>query len=70
MPDLDLAMLDNVSMPTLVVCGDEDRDNGSAEALADLLPNAEYAEVPGTHMGSVTKSDLGRAMADWLERTA
>ena len=70
MPDLDLAMLDNVSMPTLVVCGDEDRDNGSAEALAELLPNAEYAEVPGTHMGSVTKPDLGRAMADWLDRTA
>ena len=30
--------MDNVSMPTLVVCGDEDRDNGSAEALAELLP--------------------------------
>ena len=69
MPDLDLAMLDNVTMPTLVVCGDEDRDNGSAEALAELLPNAEYAEVPGTHMGSVTKPDLGIAMADWLDRT-
>ena len=66
MPDLDLAMLSNVTMPTLVVCGDEDRDNGSAEELAALLPNATYAEVPGTHMGSVTKPDLGQAMADWL----
>ena len=34
--------------------------------LADLLPNAEFVEVPGTHMGSVTKPDLGRAMAEWL----
>ena len=66
MPDLDLAMLSRVTMPTLVVCGDEDRDNGSAEELAALLPNATYAEVPGTHMGSVTKPDLGQAMADWL----
>lgn len=66
MPDLDLAQLANVAMPTLVVCGDEDRDNGSAEELADLLPDATYAEVPGTHMGSVTKPDLGRAIADWL----
>ncbi|QZD89776.1 alpha/beta hydrolase [Qipengyuania aurantiaca] len=66
MPDLDLALLSNVTMPTLVVCGDEDRDNGSAEELATLLPNATYAEVPGTHMGSVTKPDLGQAMADWL----
>ena len=30
MPDLDLALLDNITMPTLVVCGVEDRDNGSA----------------------------------------
>lgn len=66
MPDLDLALLDNVTMPTLVVCGDEDRDNGSAEELAERLPNADFVEVPGTHMGSVTKPDLGRAMADWL----
>lgn len=66
MPDLDLAMLANVTMPTLVVCGDEDRDNGSAEELAALLPDATYVEVPGTHMGSVTKPDLGEAMARWL----
>ena len=70
MPDLDLAMLANVIMPTLVVCGDEDRDNGSAEELAALLPNADFVEVPGTHMGSVTKPDLGQAMADWLGEPA
>ena len=66
MPDLDLALIDRITMPTLVVCGDEDRDNGSAGELASLLPNADFVEVPGTHMGSVTKPDLGRAMADWL----
>lgn len=70
MPDLDLAKLANVTMPTLVVCGDEDRDNGSAEELAKLLPDATYVEVPGTHMGSVTKPDLGHAMADWLGNPA
>lgn len=70
MPDLDLALLANVTMPTLVVCGDEDRDNGSAEELAALLPNAKFVEVPGTHMGSVTKPDLGRAMAEWLGQAA
>lgn len=66
MPDLDLALLDNIAMPTLVVCGDEDRDNGSAEELADMLPDATFVEVPGTHMSSVTKLDLGQAIADWL----
>lgn len=66
MPDLDLALLDRVTMPALVVCGEEDRDNGSAEELAKLLPNATFVEVPGTHMSSVTKPDLGLAIAEWL----
>lgn len=70
LPDLDLAQLANVTMPTLVVCGDEDRDNGSAIELAELLPDATYVEVPGTHMSSVTKPELGAAIARWLEQTA
>lgn len=68
MEDLPRGALANITCPTLVVCGDEDRDNGSAQELADLLPDAEYVEVPGTHMSSVTKPDLGRAMAQWLGR--
>ena len=64
--DLPLELLAKVTIPTLVVCGDEDHDNGSAADLAERLPNASYVEVPGTHMGSVTQPELGRAMADWL----
>ena len=64
--DLDTELLDRVTMPTLVVCGDEDQDNGSAPDLAAQLPDATYVEIPGTHMGSVTKPALGQAMADWL----
>ena len=64
--DFPLELLDRVTMPALVVCGDEDDDNGSASDLAARLPNARYVEVPGTHMGSVTRPELGRAIADWL----
>jgi pimeloyl-ACP methyl ester carboxylesterase len=66
MPDMDEASLGRVTMPTLVICGDEDRDNGSAEDLAQLLPAADFVETPGTHMSSVTKPELGEAMARWL----
>lgn len=66
MEDLPLSDLAKITCPTLVVCGDEDRDNGSAQEMAEMLPDATYAEVPGTHMSSVTKPDLGRAMAEWL----
>ena len=54
------------TMPTLVVCGSEDDDNGSAEELAEALPNAIFEEVPGTHMSSVTKPEFGEAIAEFL----
>jgi pimeloyl-ACP methyl ester carboxylesterase len=60
------AELDKLTMPTLVVCGAEDQDNGSAPELARRLAHARYAEVPGGHMSSVTKPELGLAIADFL----
>lgn len=53
-------------MPTLVVCGSEDQDNGSAAELADALPDGRLVEVPGTHMSSVTREELGEAVARFL----
>lgn len=55
-----------ITMPTLVVCGAEDRDNGSAPALAEALPHATYVEVPGTHMSSVTQRQFGEAIVRFL----
>jgi pimeloyl-ACP methyl ester carboxylesterase len=54
------------TMPTLVVCGEQDDDNGSAEELAAMLPDATFREVPGTHMSSVTRPELGEAIAEFL----
>ena len=54
------------TMPTLVVCGSEDDDNGSAAELAAAMPNAVFREVPGTHMSSVTKPELGQVIVDFL----
>jgi pimeloyl-ACP methyl ester carboxylesterase len=58
--------LEAFTMPTLVVCGSEDDDNGSAEELAGVMPNAEFREVPGTHMSSITKAEFGDAIAEFL----
>ena len=58
--------LSGVTMPTLVVCGEKDRDNGSPEALVEALPDARFEEVPGTHMSSVTEPELGEAIARFL----
>ena len=58
--------LSSITMPTLVVCGADDRDNGSAPALAEALPDGTYAEIPGNHMSSVTQPEMGEAIVRFL----
>jgi pimeloyl-ACP methyl ester carboxylesterase len=60
-------VLRSLNTPTLVVCGADDRDNGSAADLALTLPNAALVEIPGNHMSAVVKPDFGIAIAAWLE---
>ncbi|WP_077148203.1 alpha/beta fold hydrolase [Sphingopyxis sp. KK2] len=55
-----------LTMPTLLVCGEQDRDNGSAPELAAALPDARLVTIPGTHMSSVTQPEMGDAMAVFL----
>lgn len=64
--DTDPAGLEAITQPTLVVCGVDDFDNGSAEKLVEALPNATYSPIPGTHMSSVTEGALGDAMVRFL----
>ena len=64
--DAFMGWLQAFTMPTLVVCGDQDEDNGSAEELANVLPNALFEEIPGTHMNSVTKPEFGKSIARFL----
>lgn len=65
-PKVARASLADLDMPILVLTGSEDRDNGSARALAEALPNAVYRETPGNHMSAVTLPELGDAMAAWF----
>ena len=58
--------LDAFTMDTLVLCGTEDQDNGSAPNLVAALPRATLATVPGTHMSSVTRPEFGDALAAFL----
>lgn len=64
--DTEPAQLSAITMPTLVVCGADDRDNGDPVALVNALPDARHVEVPGTHMSSVTEPALGEAIAAFL----
>jgi pimeloyl-ACP methyl ester carboxylesterase len=66
MVDTPVADLAALNMSTLVVCGEKDQDNGSAQALAEALPNARYAEIPGDHMSAITTPTFGTTIRDFL----
>jgi len=65
--DMEPDNIRTITTPTLVLCGSEDRDNGDPEALAQLLPEGSHIAVPGTHMSSVTKSEMGQEMVRFLD---
>ncbi|WP_242116563.1 alpha/beta fold hydrolase [Sphingomonas lacusdianchii] len=64
--DTSRAELAGIAQPVLVLAGEEDDDNGSHRALADLLPDARLVETPGNHMSAVVKKELGDAIAAFL----
>lgn len=61
-------LLEGFGLPVGVICGSEDQDNGSAVALAALLPHGELITIPGNHMSAVTKPDFGRAFVEFLKK--
>jgi len=60
------AVLAGIGLPVLVLAGDEDDDNGTAEDLAAAFPRGQAGRVPGNHMSAVAQPDLGRAIAAYL----
>ena len=66
MADTAPAALARIAMPTLVLCGDQDDDNGDPDALATALPDARRVTIPGTHMSSVTQPEMGRELVSFL----
>ncbi|WP_151974237.1 alpha/beta fold hydrolase [Erythrobacter sp. EC-HK427] len=64
--DIDVAKLSTIAMRTMVLIGDEDRDNGSPQRLADALPDAFVEVIPGNHMSCVTRPELGAALVRFL----
>jgi pimeloyl-ACP methyl ester carboxylesterase len=61
-PREDLASL---ATPMLCVSGLDDNDNGSAEGLAALLPNADAQRIAGNHLSAVN-AELGTAIVGFL----
>lgn len=55
-----------ITPPLLVVNGEDDDDNGSAQAVADLVQDGRFVSIPGNHMSAVVRKELGEAIADFI----
>lgn len=56
-----------IDVPTLVVAGQRDDDNGSVEGLAAMMPRARGVRVPGDHLSAVMEPGLATEIVGFLE---
>lgn len=61
-----LAALSGITIPVLVAVGTTDHGQVSAAALADALPGARFARVPGDHFTALGSPEFATAVLDFL----
>lgn len=59
-------LLETFDVPVLVLTGDQDTDNGSGPALAEIIPGARYEPLTGTHISAVGDPALPEAIIRFL----
>jgi len=52
----------------MVICGDDDKDNGDGKELAKLIPGATFIEVPGMHNTTMQTKAFSNAVTSFLEK--
>lgn len=60
-------LLQTFDIPTLVLTGDQDLDNGSGPTLAQIIPGAQYQQLTGTHTSAISDPALPLAIIAFLE---
>ncbi|QHT71275.1 alpha/beta hydrolase [Rhodocytophaga rosea] len=59
--------LAKVQHPVLVISGDVDNDNGSAEELAKLIKQSKVVRVPGNHGNTMRSAEFAREITQFLK---
>lgn len=66
-PSTPVEVLKKVKQPVLVICGDQDSDNGNAEDLSKLFSNGIFRQVPGDHGGALKTKEFANAAKEFLK---
>jgi pimeloyl-ACP methyl ester carboxylesterase len=65
-PETSITELNNIKVETLVICGDEDLDNGNPKELQEQLPNSRLSLVSGNHMSTPFSKDFAESIIKFL----
>ena len=69
-PEPDPARLASITIPVLVVVGDQDDIVGEVDRLVESIPTAKLVTIPGrNHMSAVPAREFKQAVLDFLEET-
>jgi len=67
-PTASRAELGRITVPLLVVNGDQDHDNGDPQSLIDIVPGARLVTVPGTHNTAMSTPAFAQAVLMFLKQ--
>ncbi len=65
-PSTSAEELARLTLPVLIICGDQDTDNGKGSDLQLLIPNATFVEVPGNHNTSAWTPEFAGKVLSFL----
>jgi pimeloyl-ACP methyl ester carboxylesterase len=60
--------LAKIKKPVLVICGDNDSDNGSAADLSSMIPGSMLVRVPGDHNNAVRSQEFAGEVTKFLTK--
>lgn len=67
-PVTSIEELSQIEVSTLVICGDEDTNNGDPKKLQDHLPNSQLVIVEGDHNNTYKQDNFSEAVISFLEK--
>lgn len=66
-PVTSIEELRKIEINVLVICGDEDSDNGNATALMQVFKNGSFVNVPGDHNGTYRTANFSNEILKFLK---
>lgn len=67
-PSTSKETLGKVKKQVLVICGDQDTDNGSATELTALIPKAQFKTVPGNHNNTASSKEFSNEVLAFIKK--